>query len=156
MYILPKFFDPTLMPKFTGRPVPKWLGDFTFEIRGKAYGRSFSALDIKLQKLHEDITRAAELTFPFTTWFLQRYDTGTQVLRHRDPRNNIHATYIAVYGDFEGGITTIWDPDEKQYQLKAGDVGILRCTKNGIQGPYHSVSRITKGTRYTFIGNCII
>ena len=134
------------------KPVPRWLGNFSFKMFGKAYRRNYGRTPEPLR------TAAVELASlrpqqVFTTVFLQRYTVGQQVLAHRDPRNNVGVTVIGVFGDFTGAVSHVGN---ESLQLNSGDVLVLPCTINGVQGPRHSVSPVTSGTRYALILNTII
>lgn len=88
----------------------------------------------------------------FNTAFVQRYQPGQFVRRHRDPMDNKDFTLIAVFGDFEGAVSEV---DGKKFQLLNGDLLKLECTIDGVQGPPHSVSPVLSGTRYALILNTI-
>lgn len=158
IHVLRKFFDPRGMPAPPkGRKCPAWLGNFHLKMYGRAYGKNFGPLPDYLQELHEKIDNHVGFDFTFTTWFSQTYGVGSYVNKHRDPKNNVELTYIAIYGDFEGAFSTVGSQlDEVEFQLHPGDVQIQLCTVNGVQGPQHKVSPVTKGTRYAFIGNRIL
>jgi hypothetical protein len=87
------------------------------------------------------------------TFFLQRYPTGSYVKKHRDPKNNVSHTVIALFGNYRGAVNEF---DGKSYYTEPGDVIVAPCTINGIQGPWHSVSEVESGVRWALIGNTII
>lgn len=135
------------------KSVPSWLGTFTFKC---SYNNSF-----RTKKLEELLKRMERLVpnQKFNTMFLQKYETGAFVAEHRDPRNNVGYTIIAVAGQFTGATTRIMptfrEQDEEEFTMESGDAAILRCTIDGIQGPRHSVSPVLSGTRYALILNTI-
>lgn len=136
----------------TYRPVPHWLGNFQFTIFGGTTGRkapaAVRAAAIKVMKLHPEQK--------FNTLFCQRYEVGQSVKEHRDPKNNIGHTLVCVFGEFEGAASYIKPATgTKVLFLGAGDVLSLACTIDGKQGPPHSVSPVTSGTRYAVILNTI-
>ena len=95
----------------------------------------------------------------FNTIFIQKYEAGTSVKKHRDPRNNIGYIIIAVFGDYDGAVSRIYHEETSgstSFHLKPGDVLVLPCTIDGKQGPAHEVSEIEDGTRYAIILNTII
>lgn len=134
------------------RPCPEWLGNFDFKVIDL---KNIEESDVPkgLLKIASKLAGLLDTDQQFNTIFLQRYKEGSRVKPHIDPRNNKGHTIIAVFGDFEGGISTI---DGKEEKLNAGDVIIQQCTIGYGLGPRHSVSEITKGTRYALILNTII
>ena len=157
--IIRNYFDPKPLEevlKVSGKRVPRWLGDFDFEIYGTVYGKKPKNLPYRIKQfinqLHLDLCPDQE----FNTYFLQKYPTGHSVSRHRDPKNNIGYTIIAVLGDFTGATTTLHLPESKvSFTLRSGDVLILACTIDGVQGVPHQVSEVTSGTRYAIIMNTV-
>lgn len=138
------------------RKCPGFLGNFGFRIYGNAYGKSFGKLPRSLGMLARQMG-ALHPEQQFTTAFLQRYDTGHEVLLHRDPRNNVGHTVITTFGDYDGAVTTLYTEEGKQIlTLRPGDVFSLECTIGGKQGLPHEVSRVTRGTRFALILNTII
>lgn len=128
------------------RPVPDFLGEFSF-----CTYNSTGALPRVFAPLAQDLATFADHQ-RFNAAFIQRYQPEDFVLWHRDPRNNIDHTLIAIFGEFTGAIS---DVDGIHFQLTHGDVLKLPCTINGVQGPPHSVSPVLSGTRYALILNTI-
>lgn len=153
-----QFFDAEELNKEIPRntkPVPSWLGNFTFSIFGNVYGKKTTKLSPKLQDL---VLKLAALhpEQEFNTTFLQVYKTGTKVRKHRDPKNNIGYTIIAVFGEFQGAMTTLHTDHERiLFTLRPGDVLSLACTIDGVQGVPHEVSEVISGTRCALILNTI-
>lgn len=134
------------------RPVPMWLGNFQFRLFGMAYGRHHGYLPPHIK----DMVRPLMGLCPaqtFTTVFVQRYEEGTEVFSHRDPKNNTGYTVIAPLGDYEGGVLHV--EGVGTYSVRPRDAIVLPCTINGVQGPRHWLTPITKGTRYAVILNTI-
>ncbi|UIS25291.1 hypothetical protein [Erythrobacter phage vB_EliS-L02] len=132
------------------RPVPEWLGDFSFV----TYDRP-RKLPAALFALFEHMRDIDDVLFGGQKWnrvFVQRYREGESVSEHRDPKTNVDHTLIAIFGDFDGATSRV---DDEVFQLRAGDMLRLPCTINGRQGPLHSVSPVTRGTRYALILNHI-
>lgn len=132
------------------RPVPEWLGTFSFV----TYNR-LCKMPAALKRMVEYMEEIDEVLFggqAWNTFFVQRYREGEYVAEHRDPQNNVGHTMIAIFGDFEGAVSTVGD---ETFQLEAGDILRLPCTINGRQGPKHSVTPVTKGTRYALVMNTI-
>lgn len=119
------------------RPVPEWLGDFRFW-----WGKNCLSDGKRPPWLSELIwNEALHLqqacpTVKFNTLFLQRYEPGQAVFEHRDPRNNLDATVIGLYGSFGSTILTV---DGVPCIQTPGDVWMLPCTINGKQGPRHKM-----------------
>lgn len=134
------------------RPCPPWLGNFHFKIYGEAYGRYYGKLPLNLRHAAEHMEKLTPDEF-FNAAFLQRYQQGESVYPHRDPANNLNCTLIGLFGSWEGATLTV---DGKDYHPVAGDVVQLRCTINGVRGPVHQVSPVTKGTRWALILNTIM
>lgn len=143
------------------RPVPAWLGDFEFKLYGTAYGRDHGKapdeIEVEAQKLAALVPGQQ-----WTTTFIQRYHPGSGVKPHRDPRNNLGFTVIGLYGDFTPTWFTVRQPDGSDLTLEQapGDVLVLPCTIEGVQGPLHSMGWSTtvnplKGPRYAIILNTI-
>jgi hypothetical protein len=132
------------------RPVPEWLGSFSFV----TYDRIAKMPKVMQQYVAHmmDIDDTLFGGQAWNTFFVQRYREGEYVAEHRDPQNNVGHTLIAVFGNFEGAVSTVGD---ETFQLGAGDILRLPCTINGRQGPKHSVSPVTKGTRYALVMNTI-
>lgn len=128
------------------RPVPAFLGDFSFV----SYS-GIPTLPKALRSLAGWLTTLAPEQ-EFNAAFIQRYREGESVRRHRDPLNNVGYTLIAVLGEFEGAVSEV---DGREFQLRDGDVLKLECTIDGVQGPPHSVSPVTAGIRYALILNTI-
>ncbi len=133
-----------------GSAAPNWLGKFRLK----------QTLRNKAPKKFENIIRKMEALVPdqrFNSVFFQTYTPGDSVNKHRDPKNNVGKTIIAIFGSFDGGYTTIHDDDGTSFQFKLqdGDVLVLDCTIDGKQGPLHEVSEITSGCRYAIILNTI-
>lgn len=153
------YFDPKPLEevlKVTWRRVPRWLGDFDFQVFGRVYGSKPKNLPFRVKefinKLHLEICPEQE----FNTYFLQRYEIGKSVAKHRDPKNNVGYTLIAVLGDFTGATTTLHLPQSNvSFTLRSGDVLQLACTMNGTQGVPHQVSKVLSGTRYAIILNTV-
>ena len=155
-------------PNVGYRPVPAWLGNFEFKLFGRAYGKEHGVLPPEIRPIAERLMRLIPAQ-AWTTVFVQRYLTGQEVLPHRDPKNNTGYTVIAVFGDYDGAETTLEGSDvlpdgslkfgsgadDDRFRLERGDVLILPCTINGVQGPKHAVSPVTRGIRYTLILNTI-
>ena len=129
------------------RPCPPWLGNFKFRIYGEVYGRSQGKLPLNLRLAAEHMEKLVPEAF-FNAVFLQRYDSGQYVRRHRDPLNNVGCTLIGYFGNWTGATLQV---DNKSYQPMAGDVVQLATTVNGKQGPYHQVSPVLSGTRWALI-----
>jgi hypothetical protein len=136
----------------SSRSVPSWLGTFQFNTYyKKSYKRLIGIGDIATRL--ESLVPEQE----FNTAFLQKYEKGAVVSRHRDPRNNIGFTIIAIAGEFTGATTSVYLPEgKKEFTLQAGDVCILPCTIDGKQGPPHEVSSVLTGTRNALILNTIL
>ena len=95
-------------------------------------------------------------TQEFNVAFVQRYDKGCEVKRHRDPLNNVGMTVIALFGEYTGARNVYEGPTgPTEYGTKAGDVLVAPCTLNGKQGPWHSVTPVESGTRWALILNTI-
>lgn len=127
----------------TFKQCPSWLGNFQFKCY---YNNSFlnkSSCRELFEKLALQVPNQE-----FNTVFLQKYPVGSIVKQHRDPKNNIGYTIIAISGIFTGATTTV---NKTSYQLQSGDVGILPCTINETQGPPHCVSEVTSGLRVALI-----
>jgi hypothetical protein len=117
--------------------------------------KELNKLPVRIRDLISDMEQIVEYQ-KFNTVFLQRYDVGDFVRLHRDPKNNTGYTIIAVLGDFDGAETTIHRGDvSERFTLQAGDVLVLPCYMNDIQGDSHEVSPVTRGTRYAIILNTI-
>lgn len=125
------------------RPCPMWLGNFSFKMWGKRYGKPPEVWLEAAQVLRQLVPNQT-----FNTLYLQRYEKGQQVYRHRDPRNNVGYTIIWVFGEFTGAKLTV---DGRRCEVPRDHAFVLPCTINGVQGPPHSVSPVTSGTRWTFI-----
>ncbi len=153
--------DPLLLAALEGvvyRPVPAWLGAFSFWWRGKL---AFHA-DDKPRGLPDliwsEALRLATLVpqVKFNALFVQRYQPGQNVEAHRDPRNNLDATVIGLYGNF--GHTTLWVEGTGTAVQRPGDVFVLPCTIAGKQGPRHRMDWPEgpwPGARYAIILNRI-
>lgn len=150
-------FKPTVEQKLAFKQVnykssPGFLGKFHISYYGQPYGRgrqlpeALDDLAQRMTQIHPEQT--------FNAAFIQKYEQGAFVAAHRDPRSNTGHTLIAVFGDFDGGMTTI--DGYAPFTLEEGDILSLECTINGIQGPRHEVSEITRGTRYALILNTCI
>lgn len=128
------------------RPVPQWLGNFNFSMDKTIFNLSDREVDLykQLKRLVGEQS--------FNTIFRQRYKIGEEVKLHQDPMNNIGATIIAHFGDYEGGK---FHCDGYGFTTNPGDVIVMRCNINGLSRPKHMVSQITKGTKYSFILNTI-
>jgi hypothetical protein len=156
--ILRNHFDPkpieAVLPAH-GREVPRWLGDFKFSVFGPT-GKARKSLPYRVREFMDELA----LLCPeqdFNTAFVQRYDVGTSVKPHRDPRNNVGYTVIAVLGEFEGATTRLHlEPEHVTFTLKSGDILVLPCTINGVQGCIHEVSPVLSGTRYAVILNTVL
>lgn len=133
------------------RAVPKWLGNFNFCIYGESGGKNRGSLPPDLQALADKMQKLVPEQ-EFTTAFLQKYEKGEFVKPHRDPRNNLGYTIIAVFGEFEGAESVV---GKKRLQLRTGDVLVQRCNLNKLPRPLHRVSEVTSGTRYALILNTI-
>ena len=144
------------------RPAPEWLGNFKFY-----YGppEKFAP---KIQELARYVWTFYGSTKPSAnTLFFQVYPTGSEVLRHRDPINNLMETFIIPFGTWEGGELEIEQGQEKiRLAPRFGQIIRLDCTKNfsnplneiGIEtkrGPYHRMKPITSGIRKALILNYI-
>jgi len=133
------------------RPVPSWLGNFTFHVFGRSNGKDCGPAPEAILV----ILRRIGTLVPGQTWttiFAQKYETGNYVKSHRDPRNNVGKTLISVVGTFTGAETTV---DGVQLTMTRGDVLELDCTINGVQGPRHAVSPVLSGVRYAAILNTL-
>ena len=120
------------------RPVPAWLGNFRFWWR-KGLDLSPKGLPQGLSSLIWDealFLQQACPTVKFNTLFVQRYEPGESVASHRDPKNNLDATVIGLYGTFGSTTLTV---DGVQHPQFPGDVWALPCTINGRRGPLHRV-----------------
>jgi len=128
------------------KKVPSWLGDFRF----KAYYNSWRKTPFAplVDKLSAFVPGQI-----FNAVFLQVYGPGASVKEHRDPRNNTGHTIIAIAGEFEGAETYV--DGQLAGRLAPGDVGILPCTINGVQGPPHRVTEVLSGFRVALILNTI-
>ena len=124
------------------RPCPPWLGKFSFI--------TYNKLPPELARINTAIETYSGVSF--NAWFLQKYDKGSYVAPHRDPKNNLHFTYIIPFGSWSGGVSVT---EDFRSRWEPGQVYFQRCTINNVQGPRHSVTEITSGTRYAFIGNII-
>lgn len=133
------------------KPCPSWLGQFQIKMYGEAYGRNHGKLPPALRALALDLTKLVPEQ-QFTTCFVQKYKQGSFVSPHRDPKNNIGYTLIALFGSWIGGKTIV---ENVEYETAPGTVCKLPCTFNGYQGPRHSVTEITSGIRYALILNTI-
>ena len=129
------------------KKVPHWLGEFSFKTYYK-YSWKRTALAPVVEKL---ATFAPHQKF--NTVFLQVYASGAIVKEHRDPRNNVGETIIGIAGDFTGANTYV--NGQLAGQLLPGDVGVLPCTINGVQGPRHNVTRVLTGYRVALILNTV-
>lgn len=157
--IIRNYFDPKPLEevlKVSGKRAPHWLGDFDFEIYGTVYGKKPKGMPYRIKelinRLHVDLCPDQE----FNTYFFQKYQEGRSVSKHRDPKNNIGYTIIAVLGDFTGATTTLHlEKSKVSFTLHSGDVLILACTIDGKQGVPHEVSKVVSGTRYAIILNTV-
>jgi len=140
----------TTCPAYGTRAVPSWLGTFKF----KPY---YKSTYVKHPVLGDIAARLATLvpSQVFNTAFLQKYEAGSFVRPHRDPRNNVGFTIIAIAGEFTGAETRL-DCSPGRFYLKSGDVLVMPCTVDGAQGPLHEVSPVLSGTRYALILNTIV
>lgn len=133
------------------RPVPIWLGEFTFSMHKK--------LDKLPVLIQQEINNLAALVpdQDFNTYFIQKYEAGQNVFPHRDPKNNVGYTIIGVYGGFYPTPWSEYTRTKERYQIHSGDTLIQECTINNQQGPQHSVtwSKDATGTRYCIILNTI-
>ena len=138
-------------------PSPSFLGDFGYRsfgvINGANRGKTTGAIRQEAIRLARFVPNQK-----FTTVFVQKYEAGQHVRPHRDPRNNTGSTVIGVYGNFDyAPVTKVWMPREGIDTLaaEAGDVVVLPCTLNGVQGPWHSVTwdPWATGIRYCIILN---
>lgn len=129
------------------KAAPDWLGKFDMKA---FYNRSYQKTP-----LNNVINKISALlpSQRFNTVFLQRYTQGQFVNRHRDPKNNIGYTLIAVAGEFQGAMSYI--DGKHPMAITPGMVLALPCTIDGIQGPRHHVSEVTSGVRYALILNTI-
>ncbi len=156
--ILRNHFDPKRVEAFLpahGREVPGWLGDFKFNVFGPT-GKSHKKLPYKAREFMDELATLCPEQ-DFNTTFVQCYGTGTSVKPHRDPLNNVGHTVIAILGEFEGATTTLHlQPEPVTFALKAGDILILPCTIDGVQGCIHEVSPVLSGTRYAVILNTVL
>lgn len=155
--ILRNHFNPLplepLLPA-RGRGVPAWLGDFQFEIYGEG-GKNRRSIPYLMREFIDELA-SLRPSQQFNTVFFQRYNTGASVKLHRDPRNNVGFTVIAILGKFEGARTTLHlESGLTTFRLVAGDVLVLPCTIDGKQGPPHEVSPVLSGTRFAVILNTI-
>lgn len=137
--------------QFLGRHQTCMFGRY----RGRDHGRLPG-------RLREVVDRMVEVTRPhtnqaWTTAFTGKFQPGDYVRAHRDPLSNIGYTAIAVFGSFQGAVTTLLGQAEPHNQvgLQTGDLLLLPCTIHGRQGPYHRVSKVLGGTRYTLILNTV-
>lgn len=135
---------------FLGRHQTAMFGEY----RGRNYGR----LPQGLREVGLELVR---LTRPYTsqrwtTSFTGRHLPGDFVKPHRDPKNNTGYTAIAVFGNFQGAVTALHHREgQAQVALRGGDVLLLPCTMEGLQGPLHAVSPVTHGERFTLILNTV-
>ena len=137
------------------RSVPRWLGNFAFVTfrRSPSFGpQDYPVLPSSFEPFVK-VLEALVTVQSFNTIFLQRYGVGSEVLRHRDPLTNTATTIIAPFGDF-GGAESLCEG--YRFFVRPGDVAIQRCTTSCLLSrPWHSVSPVTKGTRYALILNTI-
>jgi hypothetical protein len=164
MNILPQYLTSseletleTWAPTLNYKPVPEWLGNFSFRMFGTAYGKEHGTLPVAI----EPIARRLMEIVPEQSWttiFIQRYLVGEQVHTHRDPRNNHGQTCVAVFGSWRGAVSSVAasDPRYRKFRLERGDVLVLPTTIDGQQGPEHSVSPVKIGIRYAFVLNTIL
>jgi hypothetical protein len=160
MNILSQYLSPSDLetleawaPTLNYKPVPEWLGNFETRMFGAAYGKEHGHLPREIDPL---VKRLLETTpdARWTTCFLQKYVEGSYVNSHRDPRNNHNRTCILAFGSFTGAVTLVETrKGPKRFQLERGDVLVLPATSDGVQGPEHSVSRVTSGIRYALVLN---
>lgn len=132
------------------RAVPSWLGTFKF----RPYYKNSYVNHLSLGPIAKRLSGLVPAQM-FNTAFLQRYDVGSRVHAHRDPRNNVGFTIIAIAGEFTGAETALSCPPGRLL-LKSGDVLVMPCTIDGLQGPQHEVSTVLTGTRYALILNTIL
>lgn len=129
------------------RRVPKWLGNFEFCI----YTKKDNPLPTSLVQIASKLSNLVPEQ-KFNTVFFQKYEKGSFVKPHRDPKNNVGYTVIGVFGNFEGAQSHV---GKQRLNLKAGDVLVQRCTIDNLIRPVHRVSKVTRGTRYAIILNTI-
>lgn len=134
------------------RPCPEFLGSFGISYYGHPYGRGKTIPSVLVPIAEHMASFHPEQSFNAT--FIQHYPTGSYVKPHRDPKSNVGQTLILVLGDFEGAVSHVatYDP----VALRHGDMLSLECTIDGVQGPRHQVSSVTRGTRYALILNAVV
>jgi len=134
------------------RPCPKWLGNFSFRMWG---GNTPDPVPFAVELA--DLVLQLEAQVPgqqFNTVFLQRYTRGQEVYSHRDPKNNLGHTVIGTFGEWTGAETRT--EEGVRFRMAPGDVTVLPCTIDGVQGPRHSVSPVLSGTRWALILNTVV
>jgi hypothetical protein len=142
-------------PTLDYKPVPEWLGNFSFRMFGAAYGKEYGLIPEHIKPI---ALRLMELSpQEWTTVFVQRYLPTEGVKAHRDPRNNHGQTVITVFGEWRGAISSVAasDPRYRKFRLERGDVLVMPTSIDGQQGPEHSVSPVRSGIRYALVLNTI-
>lgn len=84
------------------KKVPPWLGNFSFGAYGPAYSKSVDKLPRGVIEFCKAIASDCVPDQKFNTIFIQKYEVGEFVRPHRDPKNNIGKTIIAIFGEFTG------------------------------------------------------
>lgn len=128
------------------RPCPPFLGSFNYS-RYRFDQRLPIKIEGTIARLQEFVPEQG-----FNTVFIQHYPTGSFVKRHKDPRNNVGKTVIAVFGRFHGALSL---HGRIPYTAESGDVVVQDCTIDGHQGEWHSVDKVI-GERYAIILNTIL
>jgi hypothetical protein len=133
------------------RRAPHFLGDFKYQMyKGCPMGHQTNRVVSYLRTLVPNQS--------FNTVFIQSYEPGQCVKPHRDPRNNVGQTVIGLFGDNWETLLSV-DSEETQFRQFPGDVFILPCTIDGVQGPRHAVNwaiNSGNGIRHAIILNTII
>lgn len=144
------------------RQVPFWLGDFSFKmVRRTVMGDCLAACLRSFHPLIQtQIKKLASFSMPtqhFNTVFIQRYEPGQNVKAHCDPKNNTGQTIIGLYGNDWVTDFGVYEKGELRFTTQhPGDVTVLPCTINGVQGPKHKMQwRSGDGIRYAIILNTI-
>jgi hypothetical protein len=86
--------------------------------------------------------------------FVHCYKEGEGVPRHKDPHQQLGIIILASFGEFEGG--QLLDCNKKIVMEKPGDVAIMRCRIPGFDRPWHEVTPVTTGTRYSLMISTLI
>lgn len=131
------------------RPSPQFLGRFDFAMFPLNAFRPGTRLAAEVQHLAAAVPGQA-----FNTVFVQKYTYRSGVRPHRDPKNNVGHTVIGLYGHFRGTRLRV---GSDWFEQEPGQVWVLPCTIDGVQGPEHEIMWRTEGAgvRYALILNTI-